>query len=370
MVTGKRLKNSEGYAAEAMSEKEEKARKVIDACRRENGFYASTQRYHALWLRDLVYSEDVLLKLGYRRDVEKHLSEFIKLQRRNGQMPTVIDFSFSKLIRQKYQSCPSDTEILFVIGMHKYAEFAGNQFFKENEEAVKSSVSFIENKLDEHQFIPGMDWRDAMPNYRGKCLLANQMLLADMYELLRKPATANLVKDNVNKFFYSKNLCCYADTVHWKNSELNKDHNFDSLGNALAILNGTASEEVSEGLLKGFEAAKTPFGYRNIRPHYEFNRAKLLVTWYFTCGVANGAFLRNKPGRYQNSAVWPFVEMIVIDALRKLQANNEAEAATNQMIERSGFNEFYDPKTGAPGGSTGQLWTAAAVLSAVDHCRV
>jgi GH15 family glucan-1,4-alpha-glucosidase len=363
------LNNPGGYTSRALLEREEEARKVIDGCRRENGFYASTQHYHALWLRDLVYSEDVLLKLGYQRDVKNHLSEFIKLQRRNGQMPTMIDLSFSRLIRQRYQSCPSDTEILFVMGMCKYAEFAGNQFFRENEEAVKSCVTFIENKMDQHQFIPDMDWRDAMPNYKGKCLLANQMLLADMYELLGKAATANLVKENVNKFFYSKDLCCYADTVHWEGGELKKDHNFDSLGNALAILNGTASEEVSEGILKGFNAAKTPFGYRNIAPHYDFNRAKLLVTWYFTCGVANGAFLRNKPGRYQNSAIWPFVEIRVVDALRKLRATNEAEAVTNLMIERKGFNEFYDPATGAPGGSEGQLWTAAAVVSAVDHCK-
>ncbi len=361
------MNNPEGYTSSALLERKEKAIKVIEGCRRENGFYASMQRYHELWLRDIVYSEDVLLKLGYREDVENHLSEFIKLQRSNGQMPTVIDFSVSKLIRQRYQSCSSDTEILFVIGMRKYAEFAGNQFFKENEEAVKSCVAFIENKLDERQFIPGMDWRDAMPNYIGKCLLANQMLLANMYELLGNHAAANLVKENVNKFFYSKNLCCYADTVRWEDGELKQDHNFDSLGNALAILNGTASKEVSEGTLKGFNAAKIPFGYRNITPNYEFNRAKLLATWYLTCGVANGAFLRNKPGRYQNSAIWPFVEIRVIDALRKLQATSEAEAATNLMIERKGFNEFYDPATGAPRGSKGQLWTAAAVFSAVDH---
>jgi len=83
----------------------------------------------------------------------------------------------------------------------------------------------------------------------------------------------------------------------------------------------------------------------------------------------NGAFLRNKPGRYQNSAIWPFVEIRVIDALKKLQANIEAEEAIKVMIERKGFNEFYDPITGEPGGSEGQLWTAAAVLSAADHCK-
>ena len=366
---GKRLNNPEDCTSRALLEKEEEAKKVIEGCKRANGFYASSQRYHALWLRDLVYSEDVLFKLGYVRDVENHLSEFMKLQRRNGQMPTTIDFSFSKLLPQRYQSCPSDTEILFVIGMRKHAEFAGNQFFKENEDAVKLCINFIENRLDEHQLIPGMDWRDAMPNYRGKCLLANQMLLADMYDLLGNLTGANLVKDNVNKFFYSKNLCCYADTVHWEDGELELDDNFDGLGNALAILNGTASQKVSEGILKRFDTAKTPFGYRNITPNYEFNRAKLLVTWYLTCGVANGTFLRNRPGMYQNSAIWPFVEIRVIDALRKLQETGEAEAATKLMIERKGFNEFYDPTTGAPRGSEGQLWTAAAVISAVNLCR-
>ncbi|MGA2683089.1 MAG: hypothetical protein ABSF44_14965 [Candidatus Bathyarchaeia archaeon] len=52
--------------------------------------------------------------------------------------------------------------------------------------------------------------------------------------------------------------------------------------------------------------------------------------------------------------------------MTKLQATEEAEAATKLMIERQGFNEFYKPTTGVPGGSKGQLWTAAAVLSAVD----
>ncbi len=361
--------SSEGCKPEALLEKEEQAKKVIEECRRENGFYASTQRYHELWLRDLVYSEDVLLKLGYRREIKNHLSEFIKLRRRNGQMPTVIDFSVSKLIRQRYQSCPSDTEILFVIGMRKYAEFAGDQFLKENEETVKSCVAYVESKLDEHGLVPGMDWRDTIPCYRGKFLLANQMLLVNMYELLENPKVANSVKENVNKFFLSKNLCCYADTVYW-DGELKQDRNFDSFGNALAVINGTASEKVSQGILNGFKAAKTPFGYRNIMPPYEFNRAKLLATWYIKCGVANGAFLRNKLGFYQNSAVWPFVEIRVIQALTKLKATSEADAATKQMIEREGFNEFYNPSTGEPRGSKGQLWTAAAILSAVDLCRV
>ena len=363
------MNNPEGYSSQALSEAEKKARTVVESCRKKEGFFASSQRYHELWLRDLVYSEDMLLKLGYRKDIENHLSKFIALQRENGQMPTVIDYSISKLLRQRYQLCPSDNEILFATGMCKYAESVDNQFFKENRAALKSCVAFVESKLDQHHLIPGMDWRDAMPNYKGKFLLANQMLLADMYTLLNNSTAANLVKENVNKFFLSDNHCFYADAIYWQDGELKQEKNFDSLGNSLAILNGTASETVSESILNGFKAAKTPFGYKNIYPEYEFNRAKLLATWYFLCRVANGTFLRNRPSRYQNSAIWPFVEIRVIKALKKMHANPEMQAATKLLIERKGFNEFYNPTTGAPGGSEGQLWTATAVLSAVELCR-
>jgi hypothetical protein len=350
-------------------EKEKQAKEVIKACRTDRGFNASTQLYPQLWLRDLVYSEDALLRLGYQKDVENHLSEFTALQRSNGQMPTVIDYSVNRVIRQRYQRCSSDAEILFVIGMQKLVAVGCDEFYDENLESVKLSVAFIENKLDAHRLIPGMDWRDSMPVYIGKYLLANQMLLADMYELQGNLQASNLVKENVNKLFYCGDLGWYADSIHWSGNELKLDRHFDCLGNALAILNGTASKKVSQDILRGFNVAKTPFGYRNIMPYYLFNREKALATWYKTCRVPFGVFLRNRIGKYQNSAIWPFVEIRVIDALKKLQTENEAEAAANIMIKRKDFNEFYDPTTGAPEGSEGQLWTAAATLSLIDYYR-
>ena len=66
-----------------------------------------------------------------------------------------------------------------------------------------------------------------------------------------------------------------------------------------------------------------------------------MATWYKKCRVPFGVFLRHRIGKYQNSAILPFVEIRVIDALRKLQAKNEVEAATNIMIKRKDFNEFY-----------------------------
>jgi hypothetical protein len=284
-------------------------------------------------------------------------------------MPTVIDYSVNRVIRQRYQRCPSDAEILFVIGMQKLVAVGCDEFYDENLESVKLSVAFIENKLDAHRLIPGMDWRDSMPVYIGKYLLANQMLLADMYELQGNLPASNLIKENVNKLFYCGDLGWYADSIHWSGNELKMDRHFDCLGNALAILNGTASKEASEGILKGFNASKTPFGYKNITPYYVFNREKALATWYKTCRVPFGVFLRNRIGKYQNSAIWPFVEIRVIGALRKLQSENKAQAATGIMIKRKNFNELYDPTTGAPEGSEGQLWTGAATLSAIDYYR-
>ncbi len=357
------------HDSEQVLNKEKQAREAIKACRTDRGFNASTQLYPQLWLRDLVYSEDALLQLGYQKDVENHLSEFIALQRSSGQMPTVIDYSVRKVIRQRYQRCPSDAEILFVIGMQKLVAAGCDEFFDENLESVRLCLAFIENKLDAHKFIPGMDWRDAMPVYIDKYLLANQMLLVDMYELQGNLAASNLVKENVNKLFYCGDLGWYADTIHWSGNELKLNRHFDCLGNALAILNGTASEKVSEGIQKGFSVAKTPFGYRNITPYYVFNREKALATWYKTCRVPFGVFLRNRIGKYQNSAIWPFVEIRVIDALRKLQVENEVKAASNLLINRKGFNEFYDATTGSPEGSEGQLWTAAATLQAINYSK-
>jgi len=46
-----------------LSERIENAKKVIEDCWKEKYFYASTQNYHGSWLRDSVYSEDLLLNI-------------------------------------------------------------------------------------------------------------------------------------------------------------------------------------------------------------------------------------------------------------------------------------------------------------------
>ena len=63
-------------------ERRENAKKIIAECRRDDCFYASTQSYREPWLRDLVYSEDILLNLGYAKEIKN------QRQSRNHKMST------------------------------------------------------------------------------------------------------------------------------------------------------------------------------------------------------------------------------------------------------------------------------------------
>ena len=171
------------------------AKAVISECRRDEGFHASTRNYPQFWNRDLVYSEGVLLDLGYAREVRAQLSEFARLQRGDGQIPTSIALSDSKGSKPRFHSWTSDTEILFVIGMMTYRDVVNDSFYQQNTGHVALCVDFIERRLNGYGLIPGMDWRDAMPNYMGKFLLSNQMLLANMYESMGNHDQANRIKE-------------------------------------------------------------------------------------------------------------------------------------------------------------------------------
>lgn len=348
-----------------LAAKAQEAIKVIEGCRRDCGFHASTRNYPQLWNRDLVYSMDSLLELGYSKEVKAQLSEFIRHQRRNGRIPTSIRESerFGKI--PSFHSWTSDTEMLFVIGMIKYAKFASDQsFLEQNLLAISRCLGYIDRHLDKHGLIPGMDWRDAMSNYMGKYLLANQMLLVEMYDALGMTDRSSRLRETVNVLFYSEEHGFYADSVSWRRSVPLTQMHLDSLGNSLAILNHTADRERSKSVLSALEGARTQFGYVNITPPYEINKKRILLSpRKMHAFILNGAYRRNDPYTYQNSTIWPFVESRVVAAMKSAKADEKAEFASSIMAARRAMNEVYSPKTGEPQESEGQLWTAAAIIS-------
>jgi hypothetical protein len=344
--------------------KVEEAKKVVEECRTSEGFRASAQFYPELWVRDLVFAEDCLLELGYSDTIRRHLESFLRLQRSNGQIPTALSSNRKRIFNQRFQSWTADSEILFIIGARKYAHYTGDaEFLRLHAEQLDRCLSFVESHVNAHGLVPGMDWRDALLNYAGRFLLANQLLLVDMYDLLDRRDSSLSLRQKIHQTFYSSDHGFYADFVWWDGDVLRKETRFDSLGNSLALLNDTALGDSAESVARAFEGGMTKFGYRNLFPPYRIQRAKSFATLKnLNAFLRNGAVFRNRPNYYQNSGIWPFVEGKIVHALLKLEMSREAIEATRMILSRSGCNEWYSPLTGTPKGSGHQLWTAAAII--------
>jgi glycogen debranching enzyme len=99
-------------------------------------------------------------------------------------------------------------------------------------------------------------------------------------------------------------------------------------------------------VLKALEWAATKFGYLNLTPAYSMEACS---QW---------------PRVYQNSTVWPSVQGEAILALTSAGEERTARREMEKWKGLKGFNEWYDPGTGRPMGSAGQLWSAASFLQA------
>lgn len=132
---------------------------------------------------------------------------------------------------------------------------------RENAGVFERCMSFVEGRLNRSDFIPGMDWRDAVPNYVGNCLLSNQLFLARTYECWGEDEKARQLKARINQTFFSPDDGFYADCVWWEGTDLRRDFRFDS-GNALAVLHEVRPRNTAKKTLDAFEGARSQFGYK------------------------------------------------------------------------------------------------------------
>jgi hypothetical protein len=360
----------------------ERAKKVVERCRTNEGFLASADLYKDLWLRDLFYSESSLLKLGYHETVRRHFETFLKYQLKNGQVSTVISKGWKQLLGQRFHKWTCDSEILLVLGIMMYAKTTGDySFVGENRKKIDRCVEFVRSRLNPFGLVPGADWRDAIVNYyQGrKYLLSNQVLLAQMYDELEMTEDARALKETILELFVSQpsemgSLLPIVDCISWASDEYEKENEdgehrlkfedrLDCLGASLAIINGITSPNLAVEIAKSLDLPRTKHGYRNLTPPIRIRRFGAFVSIdAMNSFVRNGAFLRNRPYHYQNSGVWPFVEARVASALKKVGFSEKVSELSKLMRERDGFNEWYSPIDGQGKGSRDQLWTAAAVL--------
>ena len=77
-----------------------------------------------------------------------------------------------------------------------------------------------------------------------------------------------------------------------------------------------------------------------------------------------------EPQRYWEGPVWININWLIIDGLKRLGFNNEAQALkshTIEMMRETGIWEYYNPFTGEGLGSPGFTWSAALALDLLEE---
>lgn len=348
-----------------VSRKLQLARGIIETCIGPRGVWASPVRYkYQCWTRDFVIAtEEALFDLGMYEVAKTHLNELAKHQYQDGRMPimfldkpmrwlalktwhSIRNWRMSFLLRQYFskdgigQLSPwtRDSEFLYVLGVARLSRVLNDDaFLAKHAQQISAALNYVESSLMKDGLIFGGDWRDTRPDLTDKFLLTNNCLLYQAYALLGETKKAAVLKDTVNNRFWTGSY--YRDYIGVDD--------FDTLGNALAILFDIAPRNRWASIIQSAEALDTPYGYK-------LNK----VTLPPKSKEETEIMLRTN----QFGVIWPFIHGFMILAALKGGKDGVARRQFKKWTALDGFFEFYDPITGNGHGSVDQVWSAALYL--------
>ena len=336
------------------------AKAIIDSCRSDLGFYASTGLYkYEYWTRDLSYCLEGLLEAGYRTSVKTALKKIWSKQRPSGKAPVLFIEDFiawfgnslklgrAKSLPKTLSGLEAVLNSLFhvadptphaVLATYEFANRSNDKNLTSDLAAnLKTALRYIEKNRKDGLII-GCDWRDLMPELRDKALLSNQCLLYRIYTLMGEEIKAGDLKNRINDEFWNGE--------YYVSSKGGRD--FDVLGTALAVEWGIVEKERYGKLFEMFKKSTTKYGIRNM----------LLID-------ERPAGKKTKvPECDQYGTIWSFAAYRAVLALDKMGHSDFAKEELRKLERLEGFNEWYDPSSGKPLGSNEQLWSAAAYLEA------
>ena len=362
------MNNSNKKTAPALEEilsssgtKVQEALETIEKCRADRGFYASAERYkYEYWTRDLYFSLDALLSLGYEKEIKNQIEEIWNGQKEDGELPRLISekpikrglnkayYKIKKndLVNSVRSLSALETRLnrwtvdyvpMAVIATYEYAERTGDSsLITELKPKIDKTVSYVEEHMKDGLLIGG-DWRDSVPELRDKALLSNNVILYKMYSHMGEEEKADALKERINNMFWNGE---YYEDFPGSGS-------FDSLGASLAVLEGVVPKDRYTPVYDKLQGASRKSGVVNVLNDSAKTTGKQYAQ---SCN--------------QRYAVWPFISLRAAQAMKKMGADEAAKNEIERFNKLDGFYEWYDPDSGKPQGSRYQLWSAAAYYSA------
>lgn len=374
------------------------------------GFNAGTS-YGEIWIRDFNTFINGSLQVHSRDEVRERLLLFFKIQGADGNIPDGAIKSEQANVGYQYRysdlapgwaahknTVETDQESSLIQAVRKYIDATGDRRLLTESIGGRSVIARMDDALqyvlknrwsEKYGLVIGattVDWGDMQAqNGWGVVINDNTRWAISIYDnamylkavndfIALQPAdyrsavnwkkTAAKLKKNIRKHLWDAKAEKYVPHLYLNGSPFPAGFDERSIlytgGTACAILAGLHSRTEIADINRQFLAAVA---------HEKF--ATIGMTVYPPYPLAE--FPNVPPYTYQNGGDWTWFGGRMIQALTVNGYPAEAYAELSPMIDRvlknHGFFEWYDVKTGAPGGSGDFRGEAGVLYDAIEQLR-